>query len=82
MVALPVIELEKFPVSTVQDSDVTSNVPLIEEGVTVALKEAVPDPAIFASKLFPLTFPETVPSNVQPVPITVAEPVTEVDPSG
>ena len=81
MVALPVIELEKLPASTVQVVDVTSNVPLIEEGVTSALKEAVPVPAIFALKLFPLTVPETAPSNVQSVPVTAAEPLTEVDPS-
>jgi len=48
MVALPVIELEKFPVSTGQGPDVTSNVPFIEVVVAVALKEAVPNPTIFA----------------------------------
>lgn len=50
MVALPaeVLEVEKFPVFPAQDPDVNCNVPSIEEEVQVALKDAAPDPVIFA----------------------------------
>ena len=83
----PVREVEKVPLG-VQDPGVTStNVPLIKLGAVVgvhlAVKETEPGPVlpvIVAAKLSPLTFPETLPLNVQSVPVTVAWPLTEVDP--
>ena len=80
MVPLPVIEDVKFPVTPAQSPDVNSRVPFIEVEVALALKEAAADPSIIASKLFPLTVPERVPSNVQLVPVTLAVPLTVSDP--
>lgn len=49
-VAFPVVILaEKWPETTAQGPDVTSNIPLIEVDVgKEAVKEAAPDPVIFA----------------------------------
>ena len=49
MVMPPVMEVEKGPETTAQDPDVTSKIPFIEVGVgKEAVKEAAPDPVIFA----------------------------------
>jgi hypothetical protein len=81
MVALPVIEVEKFPLSPSQDPDANCNVPFIEEEVTLALKEAVSAPVIVALKIFPVTVPSRVPLfNVHPVPVIDAEPLTLSEP--
>ena len=82
MVALPVIELEKFMIFPVQDPDLISSVPFIEEEVKLALKEAVSDPVMVAFNVFPVTVPLRVPLfNEHAVPSIVAVPLTEVEPS-
>ena len=52
MVMPPVMEVEKGPETTAQAPDAISNIPFIEVGVGIRLKEAVkeaaPDPVIFA----------------------------------
>ena len=52
MVMPPVMEVEKGPETAAQAPDVTSKIPFIEVGVGIgvqeAVKEAAPDPVIFA----------------------------------